>query len=140
MNHLAYEGKQASSARKSLKGGVVYFLPKLKVQLPRAAEAVRSWEKLEGQTEREPLCLSLSGIVVEELGQKSFFVRWTTYSQLRNPAKRGLEVSRGSRRLQGRYCCGAKVQPPLRGLGARYNTKWSSSLGVEVQEPQLVQF
>ena len=84
MDHMAYEQKQSSQAGKNLKSGAVHLLPDLKDQLPKASRAVRSWEKLEGEVEREPLCLALSGIVVEKLGKKSPLYGWAAFSQLRD--------------------------------------------------------
>lgn len=78
-DHMAYEPQRASHFGKDLVSGVSHVLPETKGMLPLASRAVRSWEEMEGEAEREPLCLALSGVVVEELGKKKSEYGWACF-------------------------------------------------------------
>ncbi len=67
MDHMSYGEKQASRRGKDLRSVLLHVMPDLSGQLPLAARAWRSSERLEGAIGVEPLCLALSGLVVADI-------------------------------------------------------------------------
>ena len=85
MEHMAYEEKRSSQAGKNLRAGLLHLHPDLKKELPISARALKSWEKLEGDQEREPRCQSLLAIAIAELPERSNEMGWCVWSQSREP-------------------------------------------------------
>ena len=83
MEHMAYEEQRSSQAGKDLRAGLLHLYPELKDELPISARALESWEKLEGDPEREPLCRSLLAIAIAKLSEKSDDMAWCVWSQSR---------------------------------------------------------
>lgn len=141
MDHMAHEQHRNSSFGKTLKAGVEHFLPGVKCHLPHATRAPKGWEKLEGEHEKEPLCLALNGIAIEKLGKIGGIFGWAGFSQSRDGIR---EEDVTKLRAEDIFVGGTPSQRKVSlhlGVAARgETTKRGASQGVEVLEPELIRF
>ena len=118
--------------------------PDLKDELPISARALKNWEKLEGDPEREPLCRSLLAIAPAKLSGRNNDLGWRAWSQskellreqdIENP--RVSDISVGEPAEEG----GASpVSLELGVLERGEATKRGTSQGVVVLDPEVALF
>lgn len=82
MDRLRYHDREGISAGKNVRSAVTTLHPSLKGQLPSTSRALRSWEILEGNVEREPLCQESFGLVMESMSADDPEYGWSAWAQL----------------------------------------------------------
>jgi hypothetical protein len=141
MDHAAYEEKGSAQYGKNLKAGVAHLVPAWKDQLPNASRASLSWERMEGELEREPLCLGLTGILIERLGKRNHHYGWASLSQARDLLReQDVEHLRGEDVLVGGTEGARRVSLHFGVLARGETTKRGASQGVAVWDPLVAEF
>jgi hypothetical protein len=82
MERRCYRDLRSAQDGKNLRSGVLHLAPELKGEVPLSTRASRTWEKLEGNPEREPLCREMSGLIVEAIAKREKRMAWGALSQL----------------------------------------------------------
>ena len=141
---MTYEEQRSSQAGKDLRAGLLHVYPDLKDELPVSARALKSWEKLEGDPEREPLCRSLLALAIAKLSERNNDMGWCAWSPSRKLLReqdiedlRVSDISIGEPPEEG---AASPVSPELGVLERGETTKRGTSQGVVLLDPEVALF
>jgi hypothetical protein len=112
-------------------------MPELKGKLPQSQRAIKAWEVLEGNKEREPMCRETAGLMIEALARRNEECAWMAWSQLDTAMReQDLEQLSSDDISVGHSGVGLALGVLERGE----STKTGSAQGVEVRDPALQSF
>jgi hypothetical protein len=141
-DHMAYEEQKGVSHGQHLKSGLTHVMPELAGQLPRTSRAVKSWEALEGNKEREPLGRTALAFVLRRMAGRQPIFAWCAWAQI-DTLMREQDIARlkgGDVRVSEKPNGELEVSLLLGILERGESTKTGTMQGVLVQDPALKQF
>lgn len=137
MEKRCYGDRRAHHDGKNVRSGVLHPAPEVHGQLPLASRGAKTWEKLEGNVEREPLCRAYQGLTIEALARKKRVYGWAGFSQC-DAQLREQDVSQ--LRARDISCSSTEVSLELGVLTRGESTKAGTSQGVDILHPLLKEF
>ena len=79
---LCYQEKRDAQEGKNARSCMTHLYPNLKGSLPFSQRALRTWLKLQGVYEREPLCWAGAGLVCQAVGRRNRSMGYSMWAQL----------------------------------------------------------
>ena len=136
LDKRCYDELRGVNDAKQARSGLLHLAPEMKGELPWASRAVKTWEKMEENLEREPICKEFASLLIESIGRRGgSTMGYGAWSQL----DCGMRVQDLDSLLTDDVHPGHKenVSLELGVLERGESTKTGTSQGVEVLHPDL---